>query len=157
MFTLMSHLGALCTSSNHLMRSKSTLLSASGRQLARCALTVAPFLTAFVTTIASGQETIKIVSPNEYAESDAPAGTDDRCCPAYRFQQLVPAEDFSALPHGGWLTGIALRPDINAPVGPIISEWGRFTLDLSTTNMDPEEMSTALILISNLMKQESST
>jgi hypothetical protein len=89
---------------------------------------------------------IKIVSPNEYAESDAPAGTDDRCCPAFRFQQLVPAEDFSALPHGGWLTEIAFRPDIEAPAGRIYSEWGRMTLDLSTTNMDPGDMLTAFDL-----------
>ena len=29
---------------------------------------------------------------------------------------------------------------VEAPASPIISEWGRMTLDLSTTNMDPEYM-----------------
>ena len=58
------------------------------------------------------------------------------CCPfSFRYQQLFPASDFSALPEGkGLLKSIAWRPDGNAVTGPRSTNIGRMVLRLSTTS-----------------------
>lgn len=120
-------------------RSKSTALKTS--VLVRRVLTLAAFLLPYGTSAASGQE-IKIVSPNVYEDVDAPGATTEACCPwPFRYQRLFPAEDFSDLPNGqGLLTAIALRPDGDAPASQITSDFGRVTVDVSTTSVSAEDM-----------------
>ena len=85
-----------------------------------------------------GQE-VKLVSPSEFANKEAPGLSDpELCCPfSFRYQQLFPAADFESLPGGkGLITAIAWRPDGEAVTGSLTNNIGRLVLRLSTTEID---------------------
>ena len=83
---------------------------------------------------------ISVVSPHQYADSEAP----DRSGiwpEAARSQGIAHRSEFDALPVGGaWLTEIRFRPDGAVPVGEVAS-FGRVQFSLSVTQVDPLDIS----------------
>ena len=84
---------------------------------------------------------ISVVSPHQYADSEAPDRTGGDHPEAARHQGIAHRSEFDALPVGGaWLTEIRYRPDGAVPVGAVIS-FGRVQFSLSVTQVDPLDMS----------------
>lgn len=79
---------------------------------------------------------IRIVSPSEFAESEANSSLAADCCASpFRVQHVFLAEDFLTLPDGGaWLIGLALRPDGNVVTGPQTKLLSETVMTFSTTD-----------------------
>ena len=84
---------------------------------------------------------ISVVSPHQYADSEAPDRTGGDHPEAARHQGIAHRSEFDALPVGGaWLTEIRYRPDGVVPVGEV-SSFGRVQFSLSVTQVDPLDIS----------------
>jgi hypothetical protein len=84
---------------------------------------------------------ISVVSPHQYADSEAPDRTGGNHPEAARQQGIAHRSEFDTLPVGGaWLTEIRYRPDGAVPVGEVAS-FGRVQFSLSVTQVDPLHMS----------------
>ena len=84
---------------------------------------------------------ISVVSPHQYADSEAPDRTGGDHPEAARHQGIAHRSEFDALPVGGaWLTEIRFRPDGAVPVGEVAS-FGRVQWSLSVTQVDPLDIS----------------
>ena len=83
---------------------------------------------------------IKIVSPSSYINREG-EGAVENCCPAFRYQQVFPAEDFAALgnqPH--WIVAFTWRPD-QSVTNPLTVQLPDQQVRLSTTQRGPGNLS----------------
>jgi len=83
---------------------------------------------------------IKIVSPSSCRNREG-EGAVENCCPAFRYQQVFPAEDFAALgnqPH--WIVAFTWRPD-QSVTNPLTVQLPDVQVRLSTTQRGPDDLS----------------
>lgn len=100
-------------------------------------LAVVSLAVAFAPAVA---QEIKIVSPNDLESMEGDDVMADDCCPAFRYQQVYPAEDFLSLPQErGWVVQMAFRPDASV-TEPITSTVPDSTMGLSTVMISGDEL-----------------
>ncbi|MEZ6116334.1 MAG: hypothetical protein R3C28_07145 [Pirellulaceae bacterium] len=81
-----------------------------------------------------------VVSPSEYATTEAPSLANLEGFPSYRLQQVYGASDFAQLGPGPHvITRIDWRTDTSV-TGPITYPSERFTMKLSTTKVEPNHL-----------------
>jgi hypothetical protein len=84
-------------------------------------------------------EPMKVVAPSPYADMEG----DSYAYPATnaRYQQVYVASDFESMPSGfQTITQMAWRPDGDLD-SPLITGWGSVTIHLSTTDVNPPNLS----------------
>jgi hypothetical protein len=99
-------------------------------------------LALFISTSLRSAEGAQIVVPNEYQNTEAPAGGAIPTGP-FRFQQVFAASQFAGLPSGQrTIVSFAMRPDasVTAPISFTLADT---VLKMSTTSRKPGELSTA--------------
>ncbi len=83
-------------------------------------------------------DSIRIVSPSQYAEVDAP-GADVTSRLAARAQQVFPSEDFPSTDKAYSITEFAWRPDARYEASPVTID--ELEIRMATTSADPKRLS----------------
>ena len=114
------------------------LQNAIPRMIVKLCLSGAMFLSLTATNIAIAQRTV--ISPSEFATTEAPDVANVSGFPSYRFQQLYGAADFESLGPGphiitrvDWRPGREMTETISYPAE-------RFLMKFSTTRIDPADV-----------------